>query len=275
MSHFMKQVSLHGQRAYLTARDILVGRAAIAAGGERSVGRQGGNIILPGSPAYVADWDEFLGDVLDDRWSFTGADTGAGGSVRPFTNGVFRMALSATSAKTPAGAAVLNTGLFPQWKANQGQLRLAARLKIDSLTGANVFIGFADTGARQMAVYDTGGGILSPASNAVGLLFGGGAALAPANQVWRGVAVNTDVDATPVSGTAPVANTYDVLEVALNDAGNVATFYQNGASIGRIQSPVLATRGMVPVLSAFASEAGANNIDLDWINVSALRDTGE
>lgn len=278
MSNFTKQVSLHGQRAYLSQDDILVGKAAIGAGGERSVGRQGGSVILPGSPRFVAEWDDFLGDLIDDRWNAAEGDTGHNAvAVQAMTNGVLRLHMSSTAAKTPASYNLVNTGLFPQWKPNQGSLRIAARLKVGetTLTGANVFIGFSDTGAAQMPIYDTGGGAglpLSPASNAVGWLLSRGAA--SPSTVWRGVAVNADVDATPISGDAPTVNTYDVLEIEFQDSGNVAVFYQNGVPKGSISSPVLSTRAMVPVLAAFSSEATGNVVDLDWINVSALRDTG-
>lgn len=279
MSHFTKQIPFHGQRAYLTPDDVLVAKGAIGTGGERSVGRQGGNVILPGSPGMVAYWDDFLGDLIADEWNAAEGDTGHNPvAVQAMTNGVVRLHMSSTAAKTPASYNVLNTGLFPQWKANQGKLRIAARLKVGetTLTGANVFIGFSDTGAAQMPIYDTGGGSgtpLSPASNAVGWLLSRGAA--SPSTAWRGVAVNADVDATPISGDAPTLNTYDVLEIHIEDSGNRAIFYQNGVAKGAIDSPVLSTRGMVPVLAAFSSEATGNVVDLDWINVSALRDTGE
>jgi hypothetical protein len=279
MSHFTKQVSVHGQRAYITPDDILVGKAAIAAGGERSVGRQGGNVILPGSPAHVAMFDDFLGDLIADEWNTAEGDTGHDAvGVRAQTNGVARLHMSSTAAKTPAAYIILNTGLFPQWKANQGKLRIAGRLKVGqtTLTGANVFFGFADTGAAQMPIYDTGGGSgtpLSNASNAVGWLLSRGAA--SPSTVWRGVAVNADTDKTPISGAAPTVNVYDVLEIHIEDTGNRAYFYQNGVLKGSIDSPVLSTRNMVPVLAAFSSESTGNVVDLDWINVSALRDTGE
>jgi hypothetical protein len=279
MSQFNKQVSLHGQRAYITPDDVLVAKSAVATGGERSVGRRGGNVVLPGSPAYVAEWDDFLGDLIDDRWSTAEGDSGHDAvAVRAQTNGVARLHMSSTAAKTPAGYIVLNTGLFPQWKANQGKLRIAGRVKVGqtTLTGANVFFGFSDTGAAQMPIYDTGGGSgtpLSNASNAVGWLLSRGAA--SPSTVWRGVSVNADVDATPISGDAPTVNTYDVLEIEIRDTGDVAYFYQNGVLKGSISSPVLSTRGMVPVVAAFSSEDTGQVVDIDWINVSALRDTGE
>lgn len=277
---FPKQVSLHGQRAYITPNDETVARKGFVAGGERSIGRQGGNVVLPGNPATVAFFDDFLGDLIADEWNYAEGDTGHNAAaVQAATNGIVRLHLSST-AKTPAAVAVLNHSL-PQWKANQGDLRVAARVKINNEDGANVFIGLTDTGAAVMPIYDTGddGGVpLANASNAVGFLYSGGDA--SPSTAWRGVAVNADTVATPVDGSAPTNNTYDVFEIAIGDTGSggdgdVAHFYMNGVSIGSIASPILATRALTPVLAAFASEDTGNLVDMDWINVSAARDTGE
>jgi len=281
MTRFTKRHSIHGQEVYDTTDDQLVAKGGFVAGGQKSVGNKGGNIVLPGAPDTVAYFDDFLGDLIADEWNYAEADTGHdAAAVRAQTNGVVRLHLSSSAAKTSAASAVLNHGLFPQWKANQGNLRMTARLKINDLTGANVFIGFADTGATQMPVYDTGAtaGQISPASNAVGFLYSGGAGTP--STAWRGVAVNVDTDKTAVAGAAPTANTYDVLEIILGDTGSgndgdIAYFRQNGVLKGSIKNPVLSTRAMVPVLAAFASEDTGNQVDLDYINISAGRDTGE
>lgn len=285
MSRFTKRHSVHGQEVYDTTDSEFVAKGGFVAGGEKSIGRQGGNIVLPGNPGTVAYFDDFLGDLIADEWNYAESDTGHdAAAVRAQTNGVVRLHLSSTAPKTPAARAVLNHGLFPQWKADQGDLRMSARLKINDLTGANVFIGFADTGAAIMPLYDTGGnsgnGVpLAQASNAVGFLYSGGAA--SPSTAWRGVAVNADTVATsPVSGDAPTANTYDALELIFGDTGSgndgdIVYFRQGGALKGSIKNPVLSTRAMVPVLAAFASEDTGNVIDLDYVNPSARRDTGE
>lgn len=275
---FPKQVSQHGQRLYLTHDDELVAKGAFVAGGERSIGRQGGNIVLPGAPGIVAQFDDFVGDLVGDEWNYAEGDTGNSGGIAAATNGVYRLTISATAATAPTGYAALNGGLLPQWKAKQGGLRMSARVKISALNGGNnVFVGFTDTGAGEMPIYDTGGGIISTATNAVGFVYGGAASAASG---WTGVGVNADTDGTSVAGDAPTANTYDVLEVALGDTGtgsdgDVAYFYQNGVLKGSMSSPVLATRALVPVVAAFAKDTGGWTVDIDYLNPSANRDTGD
>lgn len=282
MSQFPKQQGHYGRRLYITPENETVAQKGFVAGGELSVGNKGGSIVLPGNPAVVAYFDDFLGDLIADEWNTAEGDTGHNAiAVQAVTNGVARMHLSSTAAKTAAAYSVLNHGLFPQWKANQGNLRMSARLKIDNEDGANVFVGFADTGAAQMAIRDTGddGGLpLAAASNLVGWLYSGGDG--SPSTAWRGVTCNADTVATPISGDDPTNNVYTVLEFELSDTGaggdgKVAKFYQDGVLKGAISDPVLATRAMVPVLSAFASEDTGNVIDLDFINCSANRDSGE
>jgi hypothetical protein len=280
MTRFTKQVSLHGQRAYITTSDQMVAKGGFVAGGERSIGRQGGSIELPGNPARVVVFDDFLGDLVGDEWNYAETDTGANasGTVVAGTNGIFRIAAAATVVKTAAGNNAQINGGLPQWKPDQGRMRVGARLRISALTGANVFVGFADTGAALMPVYDTGGGIISTVSNAVGWLYSGGAA--SPSTVWRGVKVNADsVGSSTVTGDAPTANLYDVLEVELGDTGSkpggdIAYFYQNGVLKGSLANPVLQTRAHTPTVAEFVSETTAFNVDVDWINVGADRDTG-
>ena len=281
MARFTKRHSIHGQEVYDTTDNELVAKGGFVAGGQKSIGRQGGNIAFS-APDKVSFFDDFLGDVIADQWNSAEGDTGHDTvAVQAVTNGVARMHLSSSAAKTAASYAVLNHGLFPQWKANQGDLRMAARIKINDEDGANVFIGFADTGAAQMPIRDTGddGGVpLAAASNCVGFLYSGGDG--SPSTAWRGVACNADTVATPISGDAPTNNVYDVLEIIFGDTGgggdgDVAYFRQNGVLKGSISNPIVTTRAMVPVVAAFASEDTGNVVDVDYINISARRDTGE
>lgn len=277
MSNFPKQVSLHGQRVYLTPDDELVAKSSFVAGGERSVGRTGGSVVLPGSPAVTAIFDDFLGDVVADQWNAAEGDTGASQGLIAGTGGIYQLLTSATAGTAPASYVAVTGGLLAQWKADQGKLRMAARLKISALNGGNnVFVGFTDTGAGEMPAYDTGGGLITAATNAVGFVYGGAASAATG---WAGVGVKAGTDATTVTGDAPTANTYDVLELRIGDTGtggdgDKAYFYINGELQGSMSAPVTATRGLVPSVAAFCKDTGGWSVDIDWINVSANRDTG-
>jgi hypothetical protein len=284
MSQFPKQQGHYGRRLYITPENETVAQKGFVAGGDLSVGNKGGSVVLPGNPAVVAVFDDFLGDLVGDEWNFDENDTGAvdiSGAVAAGTNGIFRLAFVANSAPTPLNHGLINTGLFPQWKAKQGNLRFAARIKIDDLTGANVFAGFADTGAGQQPLYDTGddaGVPLALSSSAVGFLYSGGAG--SPSTAWRGVAVNADTVATPIAGADPTDNVYTVLEIEFGDTGaggdgKIARFWQDGVLKGAISNPVPAARAMVPVVSAFKSESNAVNVDIDYLNISGNRDTGD
>jgi hypothetical protein len=280
MSSFPKQVSLHGQRAYVSPDDKLVAKSAFVAGGERSHGNKGGSIVLPGSPDTVAIFDDFLGDLIADEWNVVESDTGHAQALVAGTGGVYRLTVSSTAAKTQAGATGLNGGAIAQWKANQGNLRMAARVKFTPNGGNNIFIGLTDTGlagTTQTPIHDTGAtaGVISTATNAVGFVYGGNAATATG---WAGVGVSAGTGRTPVTGAAPAANVYDVLEVRIGDTGgngdgDKAYFYRNGTLIGSMANPVASTVGLTPCIAAWAQDTGYD-IDIDYINVSANRDTG-
>lgn len=274
---FLKQATIFGRRAFLTKDDYLVGRSGVATGGEGKPG-----IVLPGAYDTVALFEDFLGDLVPDEWIVGSSDTGqtATGvlatSAVSATNGVFRMTSSATSTQTPAGGAQsINTP--PNWKANQGRLRFGTRLKIADLAKNNVFAGFTDTGGTEMAVYDTGGGIITPAADYAGWLKGGGAAAAGNSLTWRLVAGKAGVDqvATPSPVITPTANVYDTLEVEVSQDGNTVTGYYNGRPVAQIVSA-----GITPTVALGAgvwranTEAAADAVDVDYVNVSANRDTG-
>lgn len=273
-----KQASLHGIRAFVTPEDYLVGRAGIAAGGNDKP-----LIILPGAPDTVAVFDDFLGDLIGGEWivgtSDTGQATPASGvlatSAVSATNGVFRMTSSATSTQTPDGGAQSLNGP-PNWKANQGRLRFGVRLKTATLAGNTVFAGYTDTGGTEMPAYDTGGGIITPAADYVGFIWSGEGSAT--QQAYRCVAGKAGVDqvGTPASSITPTANVYDVLEVELPGVdGGTANFFVNGKPYAQIPSAaVTPTVAMAGGVWRANTDGAANAIDIDWINMSAGRDTG-
>lgn len=303
-----KQVSLHGKRAYLTKDDMLVGRNAIATGGVDKP-----TVILPGSPDTVALWEDFLYDTGYDgilrantaQWRVaeadTGNDTGTDIKLVPATNGVARMNISTTNSHAGAttgvawGAAIMGN---LAWKANQGSgpndskngLRFACRLKANTYTDTgrqlNIFAGFTDTNALEATpVYDTGGVLLATANDAVGFFYSGGA-----DTGWSGVSVagggtpqQTHLDNTRQAirgpGGANTSNTYDVLEMEIHhgpsDTGGTVTFWINGQPKGYIESPITSNVALTPIVHMSGSDTGGGMVvDVDWINVSAPRDTG-
>mgnify|MGYP001045680788 FL=1 len=281
-----KQKSIWGTKLYISPDDVTVSRNALAAGGEGKAA-----IILPGSPDTVAVFDDFLGDLVGDEWNYVEGDTGSSGALVAGTNGVFRLLGSNTDAAAPSAVRALNSGAL-NWKANQGRgtggpngsrLRMGARIKIESADRSakrqSVFVGFTDLTTAEMPAYDTGAGVISPASDLVGFLYG-----ARADTGWSGVAAKSIAgdsgDQLVVLGAqyGPSSNVYTDLEVEISrgagDTGGKATFYINGVARGVINSPVGSAVALTPIIATFDEDTGARFVDVDWINVSAPRDTG-
>jgi hypothetical protein len=294
------QKSIHGIKAFVDPHDILFGRNAIATGG-----RDKPMVVLPGSPDTVVIWDDFIGDTgrpmragTDQYWRVldgdTGSDTGSNVYVTPGTSGILRIKTGDTPiAKVKMGI----TGAL-QWKGNQGSiptdtkngLRMGIRLKAGNGTdtggyndfkdtgqsNTNIWVGFTDTIASETPVMDTGGVIISTATNAFGVGFG---SRSGGDTGWVAYAVNGGTDATPVVlDTGVTAGIYDTIEMELthgiSDTGGTATFYINGQVAGRIAAPVAMNVALAPQVLLWGDSGGGNQMDVDWINISAPRDSG-
>lgn len=276
MTLFSKARAIVGRLAYATSDGKVVANKAFVAGGEQSVGNDGGNIVLPGSPTHVAVFDDFLGDAIDARWTPGVSDTGqTTAAAAALTNGVARLTTSATSTQTPAGGVMCLSGNL-NWKANQGELRFATRIKSTALTGVGIFAGFSDTGGAEVAAYDTGGGVFSIAADVCGFLYGGEGGTGV--NTWRAVAAkstaNDSGDVLATTGISPTVNVYDVLELAIGKDGQLSTFYINGNKVASLSTSVAPTVALAPTVQVWNTDGAATSLDIDWINVSALRDTG-
>lgn len=287
-----KQVPLHGRRAYVTKDDQVGARNSFVTGG---VGKPA--IVLPGSPDTVAIFDDFISDTgrgfrtnTDMHWRIidgdTGTDTGSNVRIQAGTSGVLRI----TNGDTPKADARMGITGALSWKGNQGSgptdskngLRLGVRIKATGYqdTGnsdVNVWVGFTDTIASEVPVMDTGGAVVSTATNAFGIAFNSRAA--GGDTGWVAYAVNGGTDRTPVVlDTGVTDNVYDVLEMELHhgpsDTGGTVTFYINGQPKGSIASPVAMNVALCPQVLVWGDTGGGQTVDVDWINVSGPRDTG-
>lgn len=290
MANFPKQVSVHGKRAYVTPDSEIVARKGFVAGGEMSIGRQGGNVVLPG-PNVVAVFEDFLGDTGIGSangpmgWSYVEADTGGSmtGKIVSATNGVFRMTSSSQAGIQDADECqALSMNLYKNWKANQGEgksgtLRIGARVKMQSASRTDhrqhVFVGFSDSGGAQMAAYDTGAGV-GGVSDFVGFIHSPGG-----DTGWSLVARQDSGTAqVSASGESATSNKYDVVEVAIQrdpgDTGGTAYGYINGKLVAKISNPIHSAKALSPWVGFFVQDTGARYLDVDYINVSAPRDTG-
>jgi hypothetical protein len=281
---------IHRRMFGIGVRDEVIARSGFVAGGEDRPA-----IVLPGNPDVVAQFDDFLGDLIADEWAVVKSDTGiSGGAIANITNGVLRLTGSETQPVTSEGAIALTQGLFKQWKADMGgrkngRLRLTARVKhsVVSTTAeagrVHMFVGFSDTGGAEFPAYDTGGGIITPAADAVGFIYSPTGAT---TDRWTMVAAKStagdsgDQQASPSTAVAPVSNVYDTLEVevrnGISDTGGSGHFWINGKKVGTINSPVGSGIALTPWIGAFMQDTGlATQLDIDYVAISSPRDTGE
>jgi hypothetical protein len=300
------QKSLHGIKAFVDPNDILFGRNAIATGG-----RDKPMVILPGSPDTVVIWDDFIGDTgrslragTDPHWRVidgdTGNDTGGNVVVTPGTSGILRINTSTTNAHAGGATAAFGHGIVNSlsWKGNQGSvptdtkngLRFGTRLKANTYTDTgrriSIFAGFTDTIALESPIADTGGAPIAVANDAVGFVYGAGG-----DTGWSGMSVNGGGTVQVVAldntrqafragaGSTNNSNVYDTLELevhhGLSDTGGTVTFYVNGQNKGSISAPIAMNVALTPIIYMYGTDTGGGQtVDVDWINVSAPRDSG-
>lgn len=290
MTAFNKQVSIHGKRAYLTEKR-LVSEAGFVAGGENSEGTNiGGDVVLPGSPRHVAIFDDFIGDTGtqgNGGWRFVKGDTGTvsvGGMITG-TNGVYRISSEPTPLNAPTEIFAISHHLMRQWKAHQGpggvygDFGFACRIKADQWNKTtkrmHIFVGLNDTGGAEAPIYDTGAGIQTPAGDFVGFAFMPGG-----DTGWTLVAAQNGTDQIVATGSAttPTDNVYEQLAFVVRrgagDTGGTAYFFRNGKLLGKINNPVTGTVALTPWLGYWYQDTGPRVLDIDYVNVYALRDTG-
>ncbi len=301
-----KQVSLHGDRAYISTDNMLVGKGGLATGGE------GKPAFIYPSADVVSVFDDFLVSRVtstasqDTGGNFTGfdtgdttgaglyfnavkGDTGASGALVASggAGGVYRLTTtqSGSGLVRNAGMGIVSEQLF--WQARGGakgalgRLRFACRVTANPFIAAGkggMFMGFTDTLVAQVPAHDTGGGVVTAANNCLGFMWS-----SDGDTGWVGVgAKNTANDsgdqhvildaATPVSDGQFRVFEVDVVRTP-GDTGGVATFYIDGLPVGSIISGISTDAALTPVIYAYDT-GGARTVDIDWINVSMPRDTG-
>jgi len=270
----------------LHSRDVGVGRNAaptasvpgapgtlISRGGFIS-GPNGNQIVMPG-PNHVAIFDDFAGinTVAPNvsMWSMLeGTDSATSAEVQSAAKGgVLLMTTGDAGTGFAADACQMVNGLH--WYAENGGLRIQARVKLSAITTCTAFIGFTDLAAtlEQSILYATGTTYTTNASDACGFLFD----TASTADKWCLTGVAADVDATMEELTvAPVADTYETFAVELSTAG-AATFFRNGAQVGNVMTgAVTPSVALTPTIYVSKlSVAASMTMSVDYINVSMRR----
>ena len=201
----------------------------------------------------------------------SGGNTAVATTVANSVNGEVTLTSSTADGATSANASNI-TGSNLGYKANKGGLAMEARLKIDDIVEAYVFVGFTDvlgsTVEHPIDFTDASNTLISDATNACGIVFSGDAT----TQQWchGGVKANSDTTAA-FSGSAPVNDTYVVLRVEVSAAGAVQGFI-NGTAIGAaVANAVTITTALTPAVVVSSTAAAATVMTLDYIWVQQNR----
>lgn len=156
-------------------------------------------------------------------------------------------------------------------QADSGGLVFETRLHINTaITDVSVFAGLTDSTSLEEAFSNSADVITSTASDGCGFLYDTDAT----TDDWWTVAVDTDVDDTgnASSGTAPVADTYQILRLEVSADGNTVTFYING-----VLEATLTGGGISPdvnlyaTVSACATTTTSKTVDVDYVYVGHTR----
>lgn len=251
----------------------LIGRDSsnrlISRGGFRAGGN--GSQVDYHTPARIAFFDDFVGDVIADQWNYvegTGNPADAAVLVGGI-GGVLRVTTGAAGTGLAADLSQMTQAL--QWQASNGDLILQTRLKLSAITTCYAFIGFTDLVTLEAPVISASSAntITTNATDAVGFMFDTNMTA----DTWWLVGVATDVDATHQNTTfAPVADKYATFRVVLSAAG-VATFSYNGVQVGTaMTAAVTAAADLTPTIAVGKlSVAAGMTMDIDYVHVSMAR----
>ena len=253
-------VSLHGRRIGIDPDTHLViqGRHALS------------NPFIP--KARVVLDDDFLGpSIVSDRWDgVIGTSTaavlptivaGAGGVARLTTG-------QSTNGTLATNGCQLHSEL--NWQASKGNLSFEARVKLDVITAARVFIGFTDqVSALESPISSTGGSdtLIADATDAVGFVFD----TAMTTDDWWAAGVAAGTVATSVdTALAPTAATYQKFRIEIDSTGSAQLFI-DGNRVATVASAVTSTVPLTPVICTTALSSAAKLIDVDYIHCAQDR----
>lgn len=266
----MKQIltSIHDSNTLGLAHDSsVIARQGLHVGGGKG-GSVYGQMPVP-SPRHIVDFEDFLRDFdSTSNWLVTvgnASGTPTAARLAGGMGGVLRMTTGNDG--TLAADSVQMTKRVRMLQASNGGLTFETRIKISAITQAYIFVGLTDTVAAALEApiisAASANTLTTNATDAVGWMFD----TRMSTDKWWLTGVAGDTDATAQnSGYAPVADTYEILRIALDTRGN-ATFYRNGVKVGTIMSGALtASADLTPVITvATTTGTTAKTLDIDYI----------
>lgn len=227
----------------------------------------------------VVQFDDFLGVTMSTQWNAIKGTDGAAANFA-IVAGASGTAKGTTGASTTtmAGSGIQISGQLnfkaqgTPGTASSNNLEFNAKLQVDVITNQCVFVGFTnEEGTLQMPIQGSGAGnaFTGNANDAVGFVYD----TTMTNPAWWCIGNAATVLATGQnSGIVPVAATYAVLAISVDQNG-AANFFINGNQVGvTMPGAVTPTVALTPVIAAFNRTAAASrNFTVDRIMASMSR----
>lgn len=216
-------------------------------------------------------YDDFLGDlVLGQYTEISGADAQAVQAIVEEQFGVYQLT-SGDVGDTPANDLEAIT-LSLEWQGDQGSLIFETRIHIDTaVTTAAVCAGLSDDVATvEMPAVISVATITTNATDGVFFCYDTDAT----TDEWYFISVDSDTDGTgtAITGTAPVADTYQVLRIEVDTAGAVCRGYIDGTlSITITAGCLTSTVALAPWVGIDSHTAASRILDIDYIYTAAQR----
>lgn len=199
-------------------------------------------------------------------WNLLSTGDANDGTVSGGQNGTFTITTSGTD-----NQGSLIVGSFPV-KAEYGGLTFETRLK-NSTDVANVCIcaGLTDSTALEEPVLYSGTTYTTTLTDGAVFCYD----VDGTTDQWGAVAVDSDVDDTDsgLTGSVPVADTYQTLKITISEDGTICKFYINGTLVKTLKhGGVTETVALYPVVSVYNRSGAANTVVVDYIKVSYDRE---
>lgn len=184
-------------------------------------------------------------------------------------------AITAAKGGTIQGAVNTTTGNVASisfgelvYEADQGGLYFEARVNLSAITTFRAFFGLVDAKSYATTVIPFSISATTVTSNVTGDGIGWLFDTAATSVTWNPVAAKATVANTlSFNGPAPVAATFDILQIAVDTLGN-AEFFVNDQFKGSLANALTATVRLCPMFSLQCVGAANRNANADYVFAS-------
>lgn len=221
---------------------------------------------LFGLPATEAESEWILNKGTDGQALDPAIDTAQPGGVWQLVTG------NNSGAVADDGSQMVWGDLPIRLDASGGDVVFEARVRIKTaITTVSLFVGLTDSTSLEEPVTNSADVLTFVADDAVGFHFDSAAT----TQQWFSAAVDSTTADTGngATGSAPVADTWQILRIEIANTGATIRFYVNGALVDTLTGAAGVGPDVVlyPTIIANATTTTSKTVDVDWVRVEGVR----